>query len=126
MASIDNIVLAATKSTASGNNWKITVNYDAKFGTFEHENFKFRDGFVVKEKDDGDTVEILTGVVGVDEFDPSGPVVHRTMTAMVNAVKLDTEDDAEDIFVQVRLRNLDLNILQTKNSKILLLNPQST
>lgn len=124
MASITNIKLSATKDTSQPKNWTITVEYDAIFTPFELANFNFRDGFVIWEADDWPNPDDqLTGVVGVSAFNPSASPMHRKMTHVINASTLDTEWFGEELYVVVRLRNVDLNILYTKKSRILHLNP---
>jgi hypothetical protein len=122
MASITNIKLSATKVTGGGDNWKLTVTYDAVFSKFEIDNFNFRDGFIVWEDDPFDD-DKLTGVVAVSVFNPTGSPTKRTMTTTISADTLDTELGDEEIYVFVRLRNLDLNILYTKKSGVLHLSP---
>jgi hypothetical protein len=122
MASITNIVFSATKSTTSGDNWKLTVTYDAVFSAFELANFTFRDGFEVWE-DDPINDDKLTGVVAVSTFNPSVSPTRRTLTTTISGDTLDTELGQEELYTIVRLRNLDLNVLQTKKSNILQLKP---
>jgi hypothetical protein len=123
MAAINNIVMSATKSTSNDSVWKITVDYDAVFSDHERDTFQFRDGFRVLEEDPGGVLQEVSGVVGVSIFNPASLVVHRTMTATVSTEKLATESGPEELLVEVRLRNLDLNLLQTKNSKLLSFHP---
>jgi hypothetical protein len=122
MATIKNIKLSATKTSGAGDTWRLTVTYDAVFSKFEVENFNFRDGFVVWE-DDIFSDDQLTGVVGISVFNPTTTTVKRTMTATISGDTLDTELGQEELYVVVRLRNLDLNILQTKKSANLSLSP---
>jgi hypothetical protein len=122
MASITNIVLSATKTTGAGDTWRLTATYDAVFSKFELDAFTYRDGFVVWEDDPFDN-DKLTGVVGVSVFNPTTSPTKRTITTTISGDTLDTELGEEEIFVIVRLRNLDLNILQTKKSNTLHLKP---
>jgi hypothetical protein len=124
MASISNIKLSAAKATGAGNTWDLTVTYDANFSPFEVANFNFRDGFVVWEEDDWPNPDDqLTGVVGVTQFNPTATPTRRTMRHRISGSTLDTEWFGEEIYVVVRLRNLDLNLLYTKKSGVLHLNP---
>ena len=124
MASISNIKLSATKQTGGGNNWKLTVTYDAIFSPFEIANFTYRDGFEVWEQDDWPNPDDhLTGVVGVSSFNPTASPTRRTMTHIISGSTLDTEWFGEELYVIVRLRNLDLNLLVTRTSSNLHLNP---
>jgi hypothetical protein len=124
MADITNITLSATKVTGGGNNWDITVKYNARFSQFEFQtgNFDFRDGFVLWE-DDPFSDDQLTGVVAVSVFNPNTAVVARTMTHRINGDTLDTELGQEELYAIVRLRNLGLNLLYTAKSPILKLSP---
>jgi len=125
MASISNIKLSATKTTGTGNKWKLTVTYDANFSKFEVTNFKFRDGFVVWEKDKPpDPDDQLTGVEGVSQFNPTATLTKRTMTHTIDGFTLDTEGfKGEELYVVVWLRNIDVNVLFKQRSPVLHLNP---
>jgi hypothetical protein len=124
MASITNISLSATKVTGAGNNWDVTVRYNANFSTFEWQtgNFTFRDGFVLWEEDPI-WDDKLTGVVAVSTFNPNAAVVTRTLTHRISGSTLNTEWGQEELYARVRLRNVDLNILYTKKSSTLNLSP---
>lgn len=124
MASITDIRLSATKVTGAGNNWDITVRYNARFSSFEWQtgNFNFRDGFVLWE-DDVFSDDQLTGVVAVSVFNPNAAVVARTLTHRINGDTLDTEWGQEELYAIVRLRNIDLNILYTERSPTLRISP---
>jgi len=124
MADIADIRLSATKVTGGGNNWDITVRYNARFSQFEFQtgNFDFRDGFVLWE-DDPFSDDQLTGVVAVSVFNPNGPVVARTLTHRISGDTLDTELGQEELYAIVRLRNLGLNLLYTAKSPTLNLSP---
>jgi hypothetical protein len=122
MASISNPTISAKKSSGQGDNWDVTVEYDAVFSGFELANFTYRDGFVLWEDDPWDNDQ-LTGVVAVSVFNPSASPTHRKMTFRISGDTLDTELGQEELFAVVRLRNLDLNILQTKKTGILHLSP---
>ena len=65
----------------------------------------------------------LTGVVAVSVFNPTASPTKRKLTITISGDTLDTELGQEEIFVVVRLRNLDLNILYTKTSNVLHLSP---
>lgn len=125
MASITNIRLSATKVTGAGNNWDVTVKYDAHFSQYEHQtaNFRFRDGFVLWESDRVTRDDQLTGVVAVSVFNPNAAVVTRTLTHRIDADTLDTEWGREELYAIVRLRNIDLDVLYTGRSPILKLSP---
>lgn len=130
MADITNIQMTASKVTGSGNNWDITVSYDAVFSNYEWKtaNFNFRDGFVLMESDAGEIFggsdDQLTGVVAVSSFNPNEPKVRRVMKLRISGDTLDTELGAEELYPVVRLRNLDLNLLYPpKKGPILQLNP---
>ncbi|MDX6683412.1 MAG: hypothetical protein QOG94_3451 [Solirubrobacteraceae bacterium] len=125
MATIINPKISAQKSSASGNSWEITVEYDATFSAYElnQANFTYRDGFVLMEDDDFFDDQ-LTGVVGVSVFNPTKSPTHRTMRARIDGETLDTELGQEELFAVVRLRNLDLNFLhQTVASPVMTLSP---
>lgn len=127
MAAIRNIRLSAKKETGTGNRWQITVNYDAHFSQHEVDTYEFRDGFVLKEDDSGSwfggSDDRLTGVVAVSRFNPNARVVPRTLTHTISGDTLDTELGEEELYVVVRLRNLDLNWLYTERSSKLYLSP---
>lgn len=112
MASITKTKISAQKSSDSGNVWDITVEYDAIFSSWElnEANFSFRDGFVLWEDDDFSD-DLLTGVVGVSVFNPTTSPTHRKMSVRIDGGTLDTELGEEELYAQVRLRNLQLNLL---------------
>ncbi len=124
MASIANPTISAKKTSGAGDNWDVTVEYDALFSAFEltTANFTYRDGFVLWEDDPFDNDQ-LTGVVAVSVFNPTVSPVHRKMTFRVSGDTLDTELGQEELFAVIRLRNLDLNILKTRKTGILKLSP---
>jgi hypothetical protein len=124
MADIRNIVLKATKSTASGNIWQLTVQYDCVLTEKElRYDFDYKDWFEVYE-DDVFNDDKLTGKVGVSVFDPSTRVTKRTLTANINGSTLNTEWFGEEIYVKVYLKNDSLNIQYPgKKSNSLYLDP---
>ncbi len=130
MADITNIQTTASKASGAGNNWDITVTYDAVFSQYEWKtaNFTFRDGFILMESDQGEIFggadDQLTGIVAVSTFNPNEPKVRRVMKLRISGDTLDTELGSEELYPVVRLRNLDLNLLYPqKKGGILHLNP---
>ncbi len=125
MASIANVRLSAKKSTGAGNNWDITVKYTAKFSEYEWKtaNFKFKDGFMLWESDTFSD-DRLTGVVSGSVFNPNAATVERTLTHHISGSTLNTEWGEEELYVVVRLQNIDLNLpLYTRKSGILDIDP---
>lgn len=127
MAKIKNVKLSAAKATGQGNMWVLTVTYDAEFSSYEVANFNFRDGFVVWERDPAPNPDDrLTGLVGISEFNPTVTPTKRTMKHTISGATLNTEQgvhDVEELYVEVAITNLDLDISTTQKSITLHLNP---
>ena len=121
MAAINNINLSVQQ--LSGNKWKFTVTYIASFSQFEVNNFTFRDGFEIWE-DDTSVDDKITGLVGGSTFKPTNTQVLRTLVYEISGDSLDTELGAEEIYVRVKLRAVDINTSGIeKNSKAINLSP---
>ena len=123
MASILNPKISATVVSDSPDTWDIVVQYDAVFSAFELANFDFRDGFILWEHDGLGQDDQLTGVAAVAVFNPSVSPTHRTMKLKISGNSLDTELGKETIFATIRLRNLPLNQLYTKNTGTIVISP---
>lgn len=124
MANITDVKLSAKKSTGSGNNWDICVDYIATFSRVEWQtaNYTFRDCFQLWEADPIWDDE-LTGWVACSNFNPAAASVKRTLCRKISADTLDTEWGKEEIYAKVRLLNVDLTIAYYKNSPQLKINP---
>jgi len=108
----------------SSNNWKLSVTYEANFSDQEiQQQYNFRDSFVVRE-DDNFNDDKLTGPQSVGTFKPSAKTVKRTLTTEVKGDVLNTEPGAEEIYVDIHLENLDLNVqFPTKSSNSISISP---
>lgn len=106
MPGISNIQLSAQKLSA--NKWKLTATYKATFSAFEVANFNFRDSMQVWEDDPVDD-DMVTGSRDIKTFNPSATTVTRTKSTEVSGDALDTELGGEEIYVKIRLANIDLN-----------------
>ena len=121
MAGISNINLSVQQ--LADNKWKFTVTYIASFSQFEVNNFTFRDGFEIWE-DDTAVDDKITGLVAGSTFKPTTTQVRRTLVHEISGDALDTELGAEEIYVRVKLRAVDINTPWIeKNSKIINLAP---
>ena len=119
MATITNVGLLSAQQLP-GNNWKLSVDYDANFS---EQQFEYRDSFVVWE-DDTLNNDKITGHRSVGTFKPSAKTVKRTLTTEVKGDMLDTELGAEEIYVVMHLENLDLNVkFPTKSSAAISIAP---
>ena len=106
MPGISNIQLSAQQ--LSSNKWKLTAKYRATFSQFEVTNFNFRDSFQIWDDDPVDD-DMVTGSRDVATFNPSSTTVQRTKSTEVSGDALDTELGGEEIYVKIRLSNIDLN-----------------
>ncbi|HAA27238.1 MAG TPA: hypothetical protein DCE56_05595 [Cyanobacteria bacterium UBA8553] len=108
----------------SSNNWKLSVTYEANFSAQEvQQQFQYRDSFVVRE-DDNFNDDKLTGPLSVGTFKPSAQTVKRTLTTEIKGDTLNTEPGAEEIYVDIHLENLDLNVkFPTKSSNSISISP---
>jgi hypothetical protein len=107
MANITNIQ-PPTAQKLAGDQWRLTVTYTATFSPFEVANFNFRDCIQVRE-DDPFQDDVLTGWRNCTNFNPSSTSVQRTKSTVVSGDTLDTEIGAEEIYLTIRLQNIDLN-----------------
>jgi hypothetical protein len=121
VAYIKNANLNAEK--LNGGTWRIHVRYDAVFSRYELDHFKFRDGFVLWEQDTLSDNDQLSGVVNIEYFNPSTSPMHREKLVDIDEDSLDTEWGEEELYAQIRLRNLDLNILYTKYTPVFSVSP---
>jgi hypothetical protein len=123
MATITNVGRLSAQQLP-GNNWKLSVDYDANFSEQEiQQQFQYRDSFVVWEDDTSDDDKI-TNHRSVGTFKPSAKTVKRTLTTQVPGDMLDTELGAEEIYVVIHLENLDLNVkFPTKSSAAISISP---
>lgn len=123
MATITNVGPLSAQQLP-GNNWKLTVTYEANFSEQEvKEQYDFRDSFAIRE-DDSVYDDKLPGPHGVGTFKPSAKTVKRTLTTEVKGDVLNTEAGAEEIYVVIYLENLDLNVkFPTKNSNTISISP---
>jgi hypothetical protein len=92
----------------SGNQWRLSVTYTATFSAFEVANFNFRDAIQVWESDPFSD-DRLTGWRNDTNFNPASASVVRTKTTTVSGDVLDTELGGEEIYLKIRLFNIDLN-----------------
>ena len=108
----------------SSNNWKLSVTYEANFSEQEvQQQFQYRDSFVVWEDDTSDDDQI-TVHRSVGTFKPSAKTVKRTLTTEIKGDTLNTEPGAEEIYVDIHLENLDLNVkFPTKSSNSISISP---
>jgi hypothetical protein len=97
-----------TAQKLAGNQWRLSVTYTATFSAFEVANFNFRDAIQVWEDDPFDD-DRLTGWRNDANFNPGAASVVRTKTTTVSGDTLDTELGGEEIFMKIRLFNVDLN-----------------
>jgi hypothetical protein len=97
-----------TAQKLAGNQWRLSVTYTATFSPFEVANFNFRDAIQVWEDDPFDD-DRLTGWRNDLNFNPGAGSVVRTKTTTVSGDTLDTELGGEEIFLKIRLFNIDLN-----------------
>ena len=97
-----------TAQKLAGNQWRLSVTYTATFSAFEVANFNFRDAIQVWEDDPFDD-DKLTGWRNDANFNPGAASVVRTKTTTVSGDTLDTELGGEEIFMKIRLYNVDLN-----------------
>ena len=122
MAGIANIQPVSAQKL-SGDQWRLTVTYTATFSQFEVNNHNFRDWIQVWE-DDPFSDDQLTGNRNVADFNPGSTQVQRTKTTTVSSDTLDTELGAEEIYLKIFLRNVDLGVnAPSKNSAIINLAP---
>ncbi len=107
-----------------GNNWKLSVTYEANFSDQEvQQQYNFRDSFAIREDDEFND-DKLPGPHGVGTFKPSAKTVKRTLTTEVKGDLLNTEAGAEEIYVVIYLENVDLNVkFPTQKSKTISISP---
>lgn len=109
MATITNVGNLSAQQLP-GNNWKLTVTYDASFSDREvRDRYQYRDSFVVWEEDSS-IPDRITGRRSVGTFTPSARTVRRTLTTQVTGDMLDTELGAEEIYVFIHLENQDIGV----------------
>jgi hypothetical protein len=107
MANITNIQPPIAQKL-DGNQWRLSVTYTATFSQFEVDNFNFRDCIQVWENDPFNDDQ-LTGWRNCTNFNPPARSIQRTKTTVVSGSTLDTELGAEEIYLKIRLQNIDLN-----------------
>ncbi|MEG4323371.1 MULTISPECIES: hypothetical protein [unclassified Microcoleus] len=124
MANITNIVFSATKATNTRNSWRLMVQYDCQINDKELKlDFDYEDWFEVLE-DDTFNDDKLTGKVGISVFDPSTNLTKRTLAAIIDGDKLNTELGKEELYVKVYLKNDTLDLIYSpKRSGNLSLKP---
>jgi hypothetical protein len=119
MAQIRNIRLAATKATGGGNNWKMTVTYDAVFTAYEvQQGFRYQESFQLWE-DDPINDDKLSGHVAISQFAATSEVMRREMSNTFSQGTLNTEWGDEELYAKVFLTNLSLSFPDPRNSPIL-------
>ena len=122
MASITSIQPPTAQDLGNGS-WKLSVKYRAKFSNYEVNNFEFRDSIQVWESDLLNDDQI-TSWKDYNHFDPSSNVVERTKSTTVSDDSLDTEAGTEEVYLKIRLENLDLGTTPiTENSSQIKIDP---
>jgi hypothetical protein len=123
MSAIKNIVFSAKKTATPGDNWLLTVTYDAHFTAAELElKFQFEDWFRVFEDEDH-----VTGKLHKSVFTPTAKVVHRKLQAVVagSVLAADPPPSHQDLYAHVSLQNASVGGVApiTKKSADLVLDP---
>lgn len=126
MAAVSNVRLNVSRVSSA--DFMITVSYTALLSPFEvsNGNFKCRDNFVLWESDSGDLFggidEPLTGTVGSSYFKGDAARIERRLTHRISAASVNSEPGQEELYVVVRLQNLDLGTMSEKRSSTFNLN----
>jgi hypothetical protein len=122
MAAVSNIRLAVSR--ASSSDFIIAVSYTALLSPFEasNGNFKCRDSFILWESDTGEMFggedDPITGAVGSGFFKGDAARIERRLTHRIAAEILNSEAGREELYVVVRLQNLDLGTRSELRSTI--------